>query len=305
MFLCLRAIVYRFATLFLSVSMLLAAVSCSGTKGTSPTAPSTPTAVTQTIHVVRNDGVSLGTTAFAATSGTNVVLTRDSLRDKGIDITSVDSNFMVIREANQGDRLGAFIENTSSGSLSFSPSDSTRVLWVMTTSNSADYSGAWTTGLGRNSVRSLRRYSTVVRLTAQNNLLAQWVVQNADISMILDALQILNNSWKVAGIELASMTFIEGQTGDIKAGIGISQNLPGAAGVHAGNQFMINPFYPASGNIIGRGIAVIEAVETLLSFDDILGADDPFSYFASSHRDDDLAPKGKDYVRFGALMARP
>ena len=88
------------------------------------------------------DGRDLGSATFTATLGTALSVSVDDLRGRGLDLTTVDPNFVVGREENIGSRLGAYVARSTSGRLTFEPSPATRIVWTMNALNHADCAGA-------------------------------------------------------------------------------------------------------------------------------------------------------------------
>jgi hypothetical protein len=247
------------------MSLALAAAGC----GQSPTSPSpTSGVVLQPLTVISSDGRELGSATFSAASGSLLSVTLDDLRSRGIHLTGVDLNFIVLRESNSGQRLGAYVTRTSNGTLSFEPSPLNRIVWMMNTNNGADYSDAANTPGFLGGFPDDNRYDRVARLTATNNTITAFTVVDGDTSIIQGALDLLNQVWLVNGVRLAELLWVGDDPSGalIYGGLGFNMSVP-SSGYHLGTTFVINPTYSA---LVQHNAACAEAAETLFGFDRLL-----------------------------------
>ncbi len=193
-------------------SGLLAAAACSG-GSSSPASPLTTAVgpIVQSIQVFRSDGVSLGTVSYSQQNNFDpLTVTVADLSAKGINTSTIDPNYVVLREANSGTLLGAFVTNSTAGSLTFTPTTSTRILWGMNKTNGTDYS----CGAAQFQQGIRNRYATVRRLSVANNTESTIDPVDGDVSALLLAYDTLNNAWLMpGGMKLASITYIGDASG--------------------------------------------------------------------------------------------
>jgi hypothetical protein len=191
-----------------------------------------------------------------------------------------------------GRRVGVSVR----GFVTFAPSASPRVLWLMNALNGADYERAAQQISGRN-VRA--RYLTVRQLTAANNIFSDLVPVAGDLAPVEAGLDVLNGIWTVAGVRLARLTWVGGaSSADMIGGLGYLKSKL-VAGVHDIGLFCANPQFGAR---VVRNVIVAEALESLYLYNDLFGLPSTVAYWGS-YDAEFMPPVGQDYVRFGALLA--
>jgi hypothetical protein len=264
-----------------------------------PTSTPTPVSVTQSIRVVTSDGRDLGETSFEGIRGQTLSITLDDLRNRGIPLDSVDPTYFVLREVNQGSRLGGYVSRADVGAVYFAPTSGSRILWVMNATNHANYACAGATPYFLwDRLDNHSRYAAVQRLTPSNNTVAEFTVGDGDTTSIVAGLTMLNQAWLVGGVKYAELRWVGDDPGEIFAGLGTTKTFL-SSGYHIENSYVVGPgLLP----IIQSNVSVEEALEVLLTFDDLCGQNSVHSLFASPYVSSDLSPAGKDLVRFGALM---
>jgi hypothetical protein len=287
--------------------------------GAGPAAPSdghqvpvvTLPSVVQPIEVRTSDGRVLGTFTMTGSEGLPLTLTRVPVQAHW-DISNTDLDFYALREANVGDQLGALVAvSTSQAGLSFLPATRTRVLWLMNAANGADYACAWATGLGAKGIwRNSRYASAAMDPDAVLPAFPSMVAVMRDPAAILRAFQLMNAAWEVGGARYSSLTYGAAAAVDVRfawaTGTCFGLLLWGGCHDYQGH-FAINAADWSTD--LDDAVAVVateEATETYFDFDDLCGRDTFHSLF-----DPDVRPvtqvtaRGADYLRFGALMARP
>lgn len=283
-------------------TLLLLAVLTAACGGTAPSAPapSGPATIIQPLTVMTSDGRTLGSLTVSGPEFQPVTLNTTTLASAGIDLSTVDRNYFVLRAANTGSTLGAFEQLATDGTMTLVPTTNTRIIWMMNARNGADYARAYsffTAGFVGGT-----RYDRIRRLTASNNTNRDFVVVDRDPAPIAEALALLSSTWSVAGVRLAELLWIgDAPTGYYQAGFGSNVLSPGAGGVGAGSIFVVSPIWAP---LEARNVATEEAVETFMRFDDLFDKDTVVTLFGSVNGSV-LLPVGADYLRFAALIKRP
>jgi hypothetical protein len=275
--------------------------------GPGPVGP-TPTAVTQRILVLNSDGTELGRTSYDGNTNQNMTIDYNSLASKGVRVDISDPNYFAIREANQGDKVGNYVANTTNGQLSFTPTDSERVIWLMNNQNGADYAGAWNSGIGRNGMLSDKRYLTARRLTSENNTVSDFEVVDTDITPLIQATQIINDVWRVETpngiVKMAEISWLgDAPSADINAGLGYWKTNRTASGVRIGNNYLTNAGMP---KVTQKIIGSVEKIEGSMKFDDAFGRGSTDTFYGPVvfTEQTQMLPRGKDYARM-TILSRP
>jgi len=287
-----------------SVASLLALAACAcGSQppdgpGSTPTRTPAP-GFTQTIRVLTSDGRELGTLQLEATGNQLTRLTAQDLRSRGIDTSTVDSTYFVLRYDNLGDHLGSLLLRTMTGELIFAPSNTPLILWMMNATNNANYGcAAATPSFLVDRPDNHARYASVQRLTPTNNSVPDFTVVDGDTSNLVAGLELLNRAWNVGGVKYAELHWVDDASGEILGGLGRNRTIP-SSGYHIDSSFVI---LPAAPGLTQATVTVEEALEVLLTYDDLCGMNTSQSLFQLPFISTDLSPTGKDLVRFGVLM---
>jgi hypothetical protein len=225
----------------------------------------------------------------------------------GLNTSSTDPAFFALREQGQDGQLGVLVAEATAGSLTFKPTEAPRVLWLMNASNGTDYACAWAAGLGQRGIWRGRRYATATLADTLpvGNVFHDMTTVMRDPTPILQGLDLMNAAWLVGGVEYARITYAAG-VGDPDMSFawatgGACVGNDNYAGCHGyGGVFVVNPGAPEYFYSVA---AVEEATETYFLYDDLCGEDTNRSLFANYHLP--LTARGIDYLRFGALMAKP
>jgi hypothetical protein len=254
------------------------------------------------------DGSLMGTAMFDGRTDTNLTVTMQSLRDKGINTDSVDGTFFVIRENNDGNQLGAFVANTTTGTLSFRPTENTRTLWAMVATNGANYSAAWLgTGFRRGSfsagLREAKRRYSATRLTASTNGL---IVNNvADFGVLRTGVESLLDSISIGNIRPIDITWTDAPPADLLIGFG--DDGSNATGLHLGNIATANPnrTTEVQSSVIGG-----ELIEVLFNMDNAFGFATTNWLYGGGNGNGTFRPlilqaTSRDILRMASLMSRP
>ncbi|MEZ5318407.1 MAG: hypothetical protein R2752_13485 [Vicinamibacterales bacterium] len=267
----------------------------------SPSAPSPPRAITQVLHGRSSDGRNLGTIELPAFEGIPIEINPRALAAiHGLVLDNVNPDFFVVRESAADGLLGRRLVASLAGSAYMLPTEQPAALWLMNSSNGADYvCAANTPGFLLNGPNPLPRYATARPLTTSNNTVADFIVVDGSPSDIVLGLDWLNDAWVVDGLQLAEIRWTNdpAEPADINGGLGTHQ-VTASAGYHSGNSFVVRP---GQTTLRAAGIAASEALEVLLQYDDLCGMDTNSSLLTLGVSNS-LSARGKDLVRFGVLM---
>jgi hypothetical protein len=326
----------------IAFAMVLGFSACGGGGGGS-SAPTGPSAVpvAMTVAVISSDGQSLGSFALTGQTGTQSTITFVELAGKSVRSAGMHEKFMVLRGANQGDRVGGFVVNTSTGTLSFVPREDRTLLtlWLFPngrfpyTNNSGhqiDY-GCFSGKSGISFLRGIpKRYGvTVGKFRAGTPIWSgPWKGPGYDLGMvniiaydgpdypIIEALTLLNRFLTIGSIKLGSFAYTGApDSGDMVGGWGYDEaKQPGFEGLHdSQGQWFIQRYDRAFVNKYGDRafayswrIQYVEALEAWTRGDDVCGDqsfDTLFSWPVGEHASSGWTDVGIDLLRFAALMA--